>query len=77
IVEFALNPKGFGLDGKLLIEIIDEFNDYKQEAILFLQSENINENVQKKLVDIIQKRWNGSFEGVKSYLDKRKKKKNY
>ncbi|CAF1067837.1 unnamed protein product [Brachionus calyciflorus] len=75
IVEFALNPKGFGLNAELLIEIIDEFNIYKQQAYFFLENENTNEKVQKKLAEMIHRRWNGSFEGVKSYLDKRKNRK--
>ncbi|CAF0929057.1 unnamed protein product [Brachionus calyciflorus] len=50
IVEFALNPKGFGLNAELLIEIIDEFNIYKQQAYYFLKSENTNENVQKRII---------------------------
>lgn len=76
IVELAFNPKGFGIDGKVLISIIDEFNIYKKNAITFLKGENLNENVQKKLISIIQKRWNGSFERIKPYLIKRNKSKN-
>lgn len=73
IVDFALNSNGFELDEKVLIEIIDEFKVNKQKAINFLQQANINENVQKKLIQMIQKRWNGTFEGIKSYLNKKKK----
>lgn len=76
IVDFAENSKGFGLNEKVLIEIYDQFKKNKQDALKFLQTSNVSENVQvkNKLIEMIQKRWNGTFDGIKLYLQKKRKK---
>lgn len=72
IVDFALNSNGFNIEESTLIDVIDELEINKTKAVEFLRLQKLDENVQKKLVEIIEKRWNGVFSGIKGCLRKRK-----
>ena len=75
IVDFAFNKKGFDLSAEQLIEVVNSLKANKGIAISKLKELKEFENfrkVKEKLVDMINKRWNGSFNGIEEYLKKKK-----
>ncbi len=75
IVDFAFNKKGFDLSAEQLIDVVNSLKANKWIAISKLKELKEFDNfrkVKEKLVDMINKRWNGSFNGIEEYLKKKK-----
>ena len=73
IINFALNPKGFRLTEETLVKIVKTLEINKNYALEMLNSLEQPKKLKDKLCDLINKRWNGTFQGIENYFKKRKK----
>lgn len=74
-----LGRQGFGLGDNEITSAVKSLESKLESTVDFLerfQNDFISREAKTKraLIDIISKRWNGSFKGIFTYLDKRKKK---
>lgn len=73
IVDFGMNPNGFNLDKIKILKIVESLRMNKSYALNEIQHCKHGSNVlKKKMCDLIEKRWNGTFNGIGNYLDKKK-----
>ena len=71
IVDLALNKDGFNLTKEQLLDAVESLEANLLNAIDQINYQHLNAKVEKALVEFINKRWNGAFKGVQTYLTKR------
>jgi len=79
----ALKPKhiielghGFGLNDKIILDAIRELGANLEEAkqAIFTSQIDCSSQLRKKLIDMMEKRWKGSFDSIGPLLSKRQSK---
>jgi hypothetical protein len=65
--------RGFGLNNKIILDATNELQKNLAAAKEAISTVNINcpHELRKKLIDIMEKRWNGSFDSIGPLLSKR------
>ncbi len=72
IVNFGMNQNGFNLDKIDILKIVKSFRINKNFLLNDIQNCKYGSNqLKKKLQDLIEKRWNGTFSGIEHYLQKK------
>ena len=75
IVDFAFNRNGFNLNEHQLVCVVNALKKNKDIAICEIKKQFPDQlfKLKQRLCEMITKRWNGTFNGIEGYLDKRKK----
>jgi serine/threonine-protein kinase HipA len=73
IVDFGMNTNGFNLDKSEILTIVNYLEMNLNFALNEIKNCNYgSNNLKNKICDMIQKRWNGSFNGIGNYLKNKK-----
>ena len=73
IVDFGMNSDGFNLDKVEILKIVESLRINKNYALNEIQHCKYGSNdLKKKLCHNIEKRWNGIFNGIGTYMNKKK-----
>ena len=74
IVDFAFNKKGFIFSQEHLLAAVKQLEANKAVAVHAINNGVSEHNkVKERLISMIEKRWNGTFNGIESYLKKMKR----
>ena len=68
-----MNPNGFNLDKIDILKIVESFRINKNCVLIEIQNCKYGSNdLKKKMCNLIEKRWNGTFNGIGNYFNKKK-----